>query len=78
MCPVPNANSDIGQETIEAPGLPNLGKWMLDHSGSPAHWLGEIYQGKKLRELVRHQPQESIGVVWFRHAFRGYIAHNGR
>jgi hypothetical protein len=52
MCPVPNANSDIGQETIEAPGLPNLGKWMLDHSGSPAHWLGEIYQGKKLREPI--------------------------
>jgi hypothetical protein len=52
MCPVPNVNSDIGQETIEAPGLPNLGKWMLDHSGSPAHWLGEIYQGKKLREPI--------------------------
>src|SRR5215203_3261191 len=42
----------VGQETIEAPGLPNLGKWMLDHSGSPAHWLGEIYQGKKLREPI--------------------------
>ena len=25
---------------------------MLDHSGSPAHWLGEIYQGKKLREPI--------------------------
>jgi hypothetical protein len=25
---------------------------MLDHSGSPAHWLEEIYQGKKLREPI--------------------------
>jgi hypothetical protein len=41
MCPAPVASADIGQETVEAPGLPNFGKWMLDHSGSPAHWLGE-------------------------------------
>jgi hypothetical protein len=52
MCPAPVASADIGQETIEAPGLPNFGKWMLDHTGSPAHWLGEIYQGKKLREPI--------------------------
>ena len=25
---------------------------MLDRSGSPAHWLGEIYDGKKLREPI--------------------------
>jgi hypothetical protein len=52
MCPAPVASADIGQETVEAPGLPNFGKWMLDHSGSPAHWLGEIYQGKRLREPI--------------------------
>jgi hypothetical protein len=52
MCPAPVASADIGQETVGAPGLPSLGKWMLDHSGSPAHWLGEIYHGKKLREPI--------------------------
>ena len=25
---------------------------MLDRSCSPAHWLGEIYDGKKLREPI--------------------------
>jgi hypothetical protein len=52
MCPAPVASADIGKETVEAPGLPDLGKWMLDHSGSPAHWLGESYQGKRLREPI--------------------------
>jgi hypothetical protein len=52
MCPAPLVSTDIGQETVHAPGLPVLGKWMLDHTASPAHWLGEIYQGKKLREPI--------------------------
>jgi hypothetical protein len=52
MCAGPVASEDIGQETVHAPGLPDLGKWLIDHSGSPAHWLGEIYNGKKLREPI--------------------------
>ena len=52
LCQAPVAITDIGQETVHAPGLPELGKWMLDHRGSPAHWLGEIYLGKKLREPI--------------------------
>jgi hypothetical protein len=52
MCPAPLVSTDIGQESVHAPGLPVLGKWMLDHTASPAHWLGEIYQGKKLREPI--------------------------
>ena len=33
-------------------GFPELGKWMIDGSGSPAHWLGEIYQGRAIREPI--------------------------
>jgi hypothetical protein len=32
--------------------LPEMGKWMLSPDGAPAHWLGEIYQGKILREPI--------------------------
>jgi hypothetical protein len=34
------------------PGLPAIGKWMIDPTGAPAHWLGEIYRGKALREPI--------------------------
>lgn len=33
-------------------GLPEIGKWMLDRDGTVAHWLGEIYEGKHLREPI--------------------------
>src|SRR5215208_5799574 len=52
MSPAPDASTDVAQESVRAPGLPDLGKWMLDHTGSAAHWLGEIYNGKKLREPI--------------------------
>lgn len=32
--------------------LPTIGKWMIDREGSFAHWLGEIYEGKALREPI--------------------------
>jgi hypothetical protein len=51
MCAVP-ISEDMGEESVQAPGLPSLGKWMIDQSGSPAHWLGEIYYGRKLREPI--------------------------
>jgi hypothetical protein len=38
---------------VAAPaGLPEIGKWMLTAQGIPAHWLGEIYEGKSLREPI--------------------------
>ena len=33
-------------------GLPAVGKWMLTAQGVPSDWLGEIYQGKNLREPI--------------------------
>jgi len=39
-------------ELAQPPGLPPFGKWMLDPDRTPAHWLGEIYDGKPLREPI--------------------------
>jgi hypothetical protein len=33
-------------------GLPEMGKWMFDAQYQPAHWLGELYRGKRLREPI--------------------------
>ncbi|QRM28542.1 hypothetical protein [Microvirga sp. VF16] len=33
-------------------GLPAIGKWMLTAKGVPSDWLGEIYEGKNLREPI--------------------------
>jgi len=41
-----------GDSVVRRPGLPTLGKWMLAADGTPAHWLGEVYQGKRLREPI--------------------------
>lgn len=34
------------------PGLPEIGKWMIDREGTIAHWLGELDDGRKLREPI--------------------------
>lgn len=34
------------------PDLPQIGKWMIAPDGNPAHWLGELYLGKGLREPI--------------------------
>jgi len=39
-------------ETADPPGLPAIGKWMLTAQGVPSDWLGEIYEGKILREPI--------------------------
>lgn len=36
----------------EPPGLPPIGKWMLTAQGVPSDWLGEIYEGRTLREPI--------------------------
>ncbi|MXQ13641.1 hypothetical protein [Microvirga makkahensis] len=46
----PPANPN--RETADPPGLPAIGKWMLTAQGVPSDWLGEIYQGKVLREPI--------------------------
>ena len=51
ICAGSVASEDKGADTVRAYGV-ELGKWMIDHSGSPAHWLGEIHQGKRLREPI--------------------------
>ncbi len=43
---------DPGLEAADPPGLPPIGKWMLTAQGVPSDWLGEIYQGKVLREPI--------------------------
>lgn len=32
--------------------LPPIGKWLIDHDGTIAHWLGELVDGKALREPI--------------------------
>ncbi|HET7680800.1 MAG TPA: hypothetical protein VFK79_11795 [Xanthobacteraceae bacterium] len=39
-------------DSIAPPGLPTMGKWMISADGSIAHWLDEIYEGKRLREPI--------------------------
>lgn len=38
--------------TAKQPELPAVGKWMVDGKGDFAHWLGELYEGKPLREPI--------------------------
>lgn len=39
-------------DVVDPPGLPPIGKWMIDRDGTIAHWLGEVVDGKRLREPV--------------------------
>ncbi|MEH2248503.1 hypothetical protein [Nostoc sp.] len=39
-------------EVVQPTLLPEIGKWMLNPDFTPADWLGEIYQGKTLREPI--------------------------
>lgn len=49
----PAASSWTGGDNVATPGdLPSIGKWMLTHEGVPSDWLGEIYEGKTLREPI--------------------------
>ncbi len=44
------ASSDLVAQP--PPELPAVGKWMIDGKGDFAHWLGELYEGKPLREPI--------------------------
>jgi len=41
-----------GANVETPPGLPAIGKWMLTAQGVPSDWLGEVYEGRSLREPV--------------------------
>jgi hypothetical protein len=40
------------EDVADAPGLPPIGKWMIDSSNKPADWLGKKYFGKNVREPI--------------------------
>ncbi len=40
------------EAVAQPPGLPQIGKWMLNAQYEPAHWLGELYGVKPLREPI--------------------------
>jgi hypothetical protein len=41
-----------GVNLAKPPGFPEIGKWMLAPDGGAAHWLGEVYEGKRLQEPI--------------------------
>ena len=46
-------NGTLPAEDIATPpGLPAIGKWMIDRNGVIAHWLDETVRGKRLREPI--------------------------
>lgn len=48
----PAAPQIAAEEVANPPGLPAIGKWMIDHDGTVAHWLGEMHEGKRLHEPI--------------------------
>jgi hypothetical protein len=46
------AQQPSGIEVAAPEGLPTIGKWMLTAKGVPSDWLGEIYEGRNLREPI--------------------------
>ena len=40
------------EDVASPPGLPQLGRWMIDPDGTLAHWLGSSYEGKNIREPI--------------------------
>jgi len=57
LCLAPALSAQAGvlglpEEVARAPGLPEIGLWMLSGDGSIAHWLGLEYKGKKLLEPI--------------------------
>jgi hypothetical protein len=39
-------------EIAHPPDLPVIGKWMIARDGSIAHWLGQMFDGKRLHEPI--------------------------
>jgi hypothetical protein len=48
-----SASPTVGaDDRITPPGFPAIGKWMIAPDGTVAHWLGEVYDNKRLREPI--------------------------
>ncbi len=52
VVPVPPSWQPAPEAIAYPRGLPQVGKWMFDVQYEPAHWLGELYRGKHLREPI--------------------------
>jgi hypothetical protein len=50
--PTPSSPQLATDAEATPPGLPAIGKWMIDHSGTVAHWLGAHLEGKRLYEPI--------------------------
>ncbi len=48
----PTNDWTAGANVASAPDLPVIGKWMITAEGLPAHWMGQSYGGKHLREPI--------------------------
>lgn len=48
----PQAPTDPNRDMVQPQGFPAIGKWMLTAQGVPSDWLGEIDQGRVLREPI--------------------------
>lgn len=66
-------------------GLPAIGKWLIGQDGSIAHWLGEIVDGKTLREPINviildslsKNPEEAVKRIESASAAAGYPIRKG-
>ena len=47
-----SGTSGASLEVAKPSELPTIGKWSISADGTPAHWLGESYHNKSLREPV--------------------------
>ncbi len=53
VMPPTNSVASVGVGDIMQPkDLPEVGKWMLDADSAPSQWLGEVYEGRHLREPI--------------------------
>jgi hypothetical protein len=65
--------------------LPAIGKWMIGPDGNVAHWLGQIVDGKALREPINviivdslsTSPEEAVGRIQAAAAAAGYPVRFG-
>lgn len=49
----PAASTAFATDAVaNPPGLPAIGKWMIDSQGTVAHWLGQSFEGKRLFEPI--------------------------
>lgn len=73
------------RETAAPQGLPAIGKWSIGADGKIAHWLGEIVDGKQLREPINviivdekaRSPAEAVARVTAASAGAGYPVRTG-